>query len=117
MSTLEQLLEQRKEIDRQIKELGSTFFNDKSLSLDERWAEFVKLSAAGALPEKSWICHSIDKYKMDWYSDFYMDRHEVRTYAEIAEAIEEDDKLTPEQFAEWKEVILAAGNGSFCLDW
>lgn len=121
---LTELKQRKKELDEQFNQEAAPFVKEltnKDLNLEDRWEMFGQLSELdGVLAEDSWVCHSIDKYNLEWYDNFYIERHQDVSYYELEESwtcFVEDGKVTQEQYDEWREEILASGFKGFNYDW
>lgn len=83
---LEDLLRQQKELDEKVREIGKSFLSDKSISLEDRWAFFIK-SDIGEV--ETFICHfealkdfsynspTDNALEDTWLRNDYRDRHET----------------------------------------
>lgn len=91
------------------------YLKNKDISLDERWDNYL------LLPEKfythNWFTGFL-KYDSP-YDDFFMDRYEAMSGAELVREAQEDPSVEfdPEKVERLKEEILQSGYTRFVFDW
>lgn len=123
---MRELLDKRAEIDAQISALGTEMLTTLSGTLDERWATWVEIANSGALERDSWVCRSNAILGVEWYDDFYFERHEDVDYVDVAERVEEElgpdgygriGSVTQAQYDEWREWVINNNKVGFNYDW
>ena len=91
------------------------YLKNKDISLDERWDNYL------LLPEEfnthNWFTGFLE-YDSP-YDDFFMDRHEAMSGAELVREAQEDTSVEfdPEKVERLKEEILQSGYTRFIFDW
>ena len=102
---------------------------DPRFSLEDRWSLYLKIEKL--LPIDTYISNVINILTDSVYDDFYMERHQVKSYSQIAETILEgrtQDGDDPDdyseaydrmyaKFDEFREAVLSSGYGGFENDW
>lgn len=105
-------------------------FKNKEIPLDTRWEAYTILVKGEVLTDGDGYGDGFidtlkdpDGSEYTLYDDFYMERHETKTYPNMLESFmewntfDEKKKPTPESVIEWKEMVLASGNANFTNDW
>ena len=101
------------------------FVQNKDIPLDERWDFFVK-SECGE--EKGWVEHvkSLEDNDIEYYDDFYFERHQTVTMNSIAERLYDWIRWPDKEFSEeklkkiyddFREEAIAKFIKSFEYDW
>lgn len=100
------------------------YVQDKTTSLEERWAVFYKASRLGLLPCEIWCDFHIGFLgNRDLLREsFYLSKGSDMTYADMFDELQnlKGDVTAAIDFSaieEWQEAVLAAGKGYGCYDW
>lgn len=92
--------------------------------INERWNAWVMISPY--LPTASYYSNAFSAFGRNFnlYDDLYLERHEVRSWADIDEML--NDELFQEENKSWltegslnafKEAVIKEGYGGFKYDW
>lgn len=110
----------------------SEYLKSDKNTLDEKWDLFSTLDSS-LFKEHGWIIHlpELDKHRICWYNDFYIERHKTvdlvdivfnieenrAWYEELGNEPEEDDKTRLIDLEQLKKEILECGYRTFVFDW
>ena len=101
---------------------------DKTISLDERWKVYEKLVAEKLIVKVDScsdgdidILETIDGSEVTPHDDFYIERHETKSYVDLYENMMNysiSENLVPESIDRWREKVLENPDyASFTYDW
>jgi hypothetical protein len=106
-----------------------SYISDTSISLAERWAVFTETPDNMKEHESCYVTFECEQQmgEISWYDDFYLDRGNVITTANMIELWrnhildEEDEDPEDKKWTQYldsvKEEVLARNLGSFTNDW
>ena len=100
---------------------------DQSIPLEDRWAAYTALVENDVLVQDDGYGDGfIDELgnNLTLFDDFYMERHESRTFIEMYDIVMEAEGdyqaalvEAKNNLPQWQEKVLASGYASFTYDW
>lgn len=106
------------------------YFADKTVPLDDRWADFTTATdITGLLPKHPWTKHFSEAFGPRARIDLHMDFDRYTTivytdlYGELKDMLADGGSgvnsldLSEETLDAWRELVLAAGCRAFTYDW
>lgn len=116
---IDHIIAKKSELDDLLNEAVRAFQN-KDEPLDHRWDAYTQLVGLGCLNRKTWSADGLTRViddNLSLYDDFYIERHETKSFIEMDKIINEEHDFDQEKVDAWREAVLETECSHFTYDW